>query len=60
MKRIWVVEMLIGSKGGHVWEPTVGCGITRSQGREELVQWREDNPADRFRLREYRASSGDA
>lgn len=48
--RLWVVEMLVDD--GR-WEPTVGCGITRDQARNECIQWRSDNPADQFRVREY-------
>jgi hypothetical protein len=36
------------------WEPTVGCGLTRDEAREEWARWSEDNPEDKFRVREYR------
>lgn len=50
VRRLWVIEMMVGGAG---WQPTVGCGITRDQAREECMRWREDNPADQFRVREY-------
>ena len=54
MRRLWVIEMVVGAKDGEpVWEPTVGCGVTRDQARQEIIRWQEDNPADRFRVKEY-------
>lgn len=51
VRRLWVIEMLVAEDR---WEPTVGCGLTRDQARDEINRWREDNPADQFRVREYR------
>lgn len=48
---LWVVEMYNDFSGRY--EPTVGAAITRESGRRELDQWREDNPADSFRLVPY-------
>jgi hypothetical protein len=48
--RLWVVEMLCLGR----WEPTVGVRMSREDGREELAQWRRDNPLDHFRLVSYR------
>lgn len=48
---LWVVEIDFGD--GKGWMPTVGCGLSRDHGREALRQWREENPADKFRLRKY-------
>ena len=49
MKTLWVVEMKIDG----VFEPTVGVGICRYDGREELQDWKEKNPDDTFRLVKY-------
>lgn len=51
MQRLWVVEMLVDY--GR-WEPTVGCGLCREEARQEVIKFREANPADEFRVREYR------
>ncbi len=44
-----VVEMLIDGR----WEPTVGVRLSRSDGRDELREWQQSNPADEFRLAPY-------
>jgi len=49
--RIWVVEMWIGNK----WLPSSACGITREDARNDLHDWRDKNPADKFRIRPYYA-----
>lgn len=50
-KALWVVELLIEDTGA--WEPSVGVSLTRADGREELKDWRQRNPSDKFRLRRY-------
>lgn len=49
MKRLWVVEMKMDS---GKYEPTVGCGLTREDGRRELRAWKE-NCAREMRLVPY-------
>jgi len=46
---LWVVEM----KCAGNWEPTVGAKLSRRDGREELAEWKRDNPCDQFRLVPY-------
>ena len=48
---IWVVEMQndISLK----FEPTVGVGLTRKDGRDEKRKWKTANPDDKFRLKKY-------
>ena len=46
---LWVVEMLVDGR----WEPTVGVQLGREPGREELKDWQERNPPDKFRLVKY-------
>jgi len=46
---IWVVEMNVHGK----WQPTVGVALSRDSAREELREWRENNPCDRFRVVKY-------
>lgn len=48
--RLWVIEML---GDDDLWEPTVGCGITLDDARREVLRWRENNPDDKFRVKEY-------
>lgn len=48
---VWIVEMWNGLSSR--WEATVGVSLTRSDGRIELLRWRDDNPSDDFRLRPY-------
>ena len=48
---IWVVELWNVNRGR--WEPTVGLGLSREDGRREIAEWREMNPEDRFRLVKY-------
>ena len=52
---VWVVEMLNTwyTSRGPKWEPVVGIGLTRKQGLLKARQWREKNPDDRFRVRQY-------
>lgn len=54
-QRIWVVEMLNDeyAMSPPRWEPTVGVGLSRDHARAECDRWREDNPDDKFRVREY-------
>lgn len=49
--KIWVVEMWFDA--AHRWEPTVGVGLTRKEGRRALAWWRIRNTVDKFRLRPY-------
>ena len=51
MRWLWVVEMWNPQK--KQWEATVGVRISRKDGREELKDWRMDNPGDRFQLSRY-------
>ena len=46
---IWIVEMWTGKK----WEPTIGCRLTREDGRMELHRWKQKCPNDKFRLQKY-------
>lgn len=48
-RAIWVVEMLCGNR----WDPTVGVGLCREDGRRQLAEWRSQNPHDGFRLVKY-------
>jgi hypothetical protein len=50
-QKIWVVEMKVGNN----WEPTIGVGLTREDGRLELARWRGKNPTYKFRLVKYEA-----
>ena len=52
-RHVWVVEMKF--KGISEWEPTVGCALTREDGRELRVEWKKRNPDDQFRLTKYEA-----
>jgi hypothetical protein len=52
MKRwVWVVEMFVNGK----WFPCAECSLTKigGNGYNKLQQWRENNPADKFRLAKY-------
>jgi hypothetical protein len=51
---VWIVEM----KCDELWEPTVGIGLTREDGRKALVSWQLHNPDDKFRLRQYLGMDG--
>lgn len=48
---LWIVEMWVPENGQ--WEATVGAKISRNFGREELVEWKQNNPCDKFRLVKY-------
>ena len=48
---LWVIEIWIAEN--DQWEPTVGVGLTREVAREEIKQWRTDNPSDQFRIVSY-------
>ena len=48
-KYLWVVEMKIDG----FFEPTVGVGICRYDGREKLQDCKDRNPDDKFRLVKY-------
>jgi len=48
---IWIVEMF--SDVSRRYEPTVGAGLTRNDGRLRLKEFQDRNPADRFRLKKY-------
>ena len=48
---IWVVEMQ--DDVSLKFEPTVGVGLTRYDGRDEKWRWKTNNPKDRFRLKKY-------
>jgi hypothetical protein len=50
--RVWIVEML--NDITDRWEPTVGCALTRDDGRVKVDEWKSRNPSDSFRLRPYR------
>lgn len=52
---LWVVEMLIRNR----WEPTVDVSFSRDAARERILEWREDNPDDRFRIRYYARRTDD-
>ena len=57
--RIWVVEMNMTEDYAHPkWEPTVGAKLTRKDGREELRNWKKNNPPRSFRLMPYRRDDG--
>jgi len=49
MNKLWVVEMLNHGK----WEPTVGCALTRKEADSEWLEWKLDNPDDKFRIVKY-------
>ena len=46
---LWVVEMRVYGR----WEATMGAGLTKGSGSEELKEWRKRNPSDTFRLTRY-------
>ena len=48
---IWVVE--IQDDVSLKFEPTVGVGLTRKDGRDEKWKWETANPDDKFRLKKY-------
>ena len=50
MKRsLWVIEIQMDD---GTWEPTVGAGLTRADGRDKLWQWRYGSSI-KFRLVRY-------
>ena len=51
MSRIWVVEMF--NDESRRWEPTVGCALTKQDGRPVVREWRTRNAGCRFRLVKY-------
>lgn len=50
--KLWVIELF--NEQTLRWEPTVGVGLSRADGRVEMRQWRKNLPADRLRLRCYK------
>ena len=53
-KRIlWVVEM----RFGRDYLPTVAVGTTRENARREMAIWHQQNPAGRFRIVKYCATT---
>ncbi len=48
---VWIVESQMEHE--RRFTPTVGCKLTRAEGREELREWQKRNPDDRFRLTKY-------
>ena len=53
MKYIWVIEMLC-RKG---WEPTIGCGLTKSDAIMRMrAEWGKNNPSEKFRIIKYNSS----
>ncbi len=51
MKTVWVVQMW--NEDTNNWDPTIGVGLSRADGRDEKAQWQGHNPDDKFRLRPY-------
>lgn len=51
---VWIVEMMHDNK---TWHPTVGCRLSKADGRTELAAWKQRNPCDRFRLTRYAPNS---
>lgn len=47
---VWVVEMRLDN---GTWRPTVGCRLSKADGRMEMADWKQRNPCDRFRLTRY-------
>lgn len=57
LEHVWIVEML--NPLNNTWEPTIGCGLTKDDARQELNKWATNNPDDRFRpVRYVRAKIG--
>jgi hypothetical protein len=48
---IWIVEMKF--EDSKTWEPTVGCTLTREDGRKKRKHWEERCPCDKFKLTKY-------
>jgi len=58
MAKLWIVEMWNEDRGQY--EPCpAGCSLTRSEGRDDLAEWRCDNPDDTFRLVAYAPARGE-
>lgn len=53
MTRMWVVEMDCSTTGIPRFQPTVGVGLSREDGRAKLNEWRKRNPSTAFRLTHY-------
>lgn len=53
--KVWIVEMKY--EDSNHWHATVGCSITKEGGKFILREWRNKNPDDKFRLKEYRATT---
>ena len=51
MKHVWIVEGRFEPL--YRWEPTVGIGLSREDGRNKLKEWSQHNPFGQFRLRKY-------
>ena len=52
---VWIVEMWFKPTKRYRlgWQPTVGCGLSREDGRRKLAEWKKTNLNDKFRLRRY-------
>jgi hypothetical protein len=46
---VWVIEMRIDD----IWYPTIGCQLTRAEGKTERSNWARQDPEDKFRLTKY-------
>lgn len=51
IRRLWVIEMLYDE--ADVWFPQE-AEFTREAARAEMITYIENNPGDKFRVREYR------
>lgn len=52
MRHVWIVEgLFVGSSSS--WGPTIGVALTKADAKLKLADWRNRNPADKFRLRKY-------
>jgi len=53
--KVYIIEMFCDqyTKSPPRWEPTVGVALTRSAAREEIKNWRAQNPNTKFRIRKY-------
>ena len=52
-KHIWVVEANYADFPGEDFQPTVGVGLSKNDGRDKLKEWRRNNPSGKFRLTKY-------
>jgi hypothetical protein len=48
---VWIVEMWNDDQAR--WEATVGARLTREAAQDEIAEWRERNPYQRFRVHRY-------